>query len=155
MPAGHSVLFGLTRCRVNMLGMPDIGVLSAHLLSSFHKELFTRLAEAGHEHLRPRHGAIMAYIAPDGTRASELSERSGQHKQVVGTLIDELEHLGYVVRRPDPADRRAKLVVPTEAGRDQMVQAAKIIAGIEARFARQVGPERFAEFKKVFAEITG
>lgn len=136
-----------------MLGMSDVGVLSAHLLSAFQKELFTRLAEAGHEHLRPRHGAIMAYISADGTRASELSERSGQHKQVVGTLIDELERLGYVTRRPDPADRRAKLVVPTDLGRDQMVQAAKIISDIEARFARQVGRERFAAFKEVFAEI--
>ncbi|WP_268247607.1 MarR family winged helix-turn-helix transcriptional regulator [Lentzea flava] len=135
--------------------MSDIGVLSAHLLSSFQKELFTRLAEAGHEHLRPRHGAIMAYLTAEGARASELSERSGQHKQVVGTLIDELERLGYVTRLPDPADRRAKLVVPTELGRDQIVQAAKIIKDIEARFARQVGAERFAAFKEVFAEIAG
>jgi DNA-binding MarR family transcriptional regulator len=137
-----------------MLGMSDVGVLSAHLLSSFQKELFTRLAEAGHEQLRPRHGAVMAYIATEGTRASELSERSGQHKQVIGTLIDELERLGYVTRQPDPADRRAKLVVPTEVGRDQMAQAARIIAEIESRLAREVGPERFAAFKEVFAEIT-
>ncbi|PWK88273.1 MarR family transcriptional regulator [Lentzea atacamensis] len=136
-----------------MLGMSDIGVLSAHLLSGFQKELFTRLAEAGHEHLRPRHGAVMAYLALDGSRASELSERSGQHKQVIGTLIDELERLGYVARQPDPADRRAKLVVPTEMGRDQMVQAARIVKDIEAGFARQVGAERFAAFKEVFGEI--
>ncbi|MGW6446255.1 MarR family winged helix-turn-helix transcriptional regulator [Lentzea sp. NPDC055074] len=135
--------------------MPDVGVLSAHLLSGFQKELFTRLAEAGHEHLRPRHGAVMAYIATDGTRASELSERSGQHKQVVGTLIDELERLGYVTRQPDPADRRAKLVVPTDLGRDQMAQARRIIAEIEGRLADLVGAHRFAEFKQVFEEITG
>jgi DNA-binding MarR family transcriptional regulator len=135
--------------------MPDVGVLSAHLLSGFQKELFTRLAEAGHEHLRPRHGAVMAYVAKTGTRASELSERSGQHKQVIGTLIDELERLGYVARQPDPADRRAKLVVPTDLGHDQMVQARKIIADIETRLAQRVGPERFAEFKAVFTEIAG
>ncbi|MFI6095998.1 MarR family winged helix-turn-helix transcriptional regulator [Lentzea sp. NPDC051213] len=133
--------------------MADIGVLSAHLLSGFQKELFTRLAEVGHGEMRPRHGAVMAYIAPAGTRASELSERSGQHKQVVGTLIDELERLGYVSRQPDPADRRAKLVVPTELGRDQMLQAAKIIAEIEDGFARRVGTEKFSAFKEVFAEI--
>ncbi|SMC90759.1 MarR family winged helix-turn-helix transcriptional regulator [Lentzea albidocapillata] len=134
--------------------MPDVGVLSAHLLSGFQKELFTRLAEAGHEHLRPRHGAVMAYVDKDGTRASELSERSGQHKQVVGTLIDELERLGYVARRPDPADRRAKLVVPTELGLDQMAQARRIVSEIEARLAELVGRERFYEFKAVFTEIT-
>ncbi|WP_256557429.1 MarR family winged helix-turn-helix transcriptional regulator [Lentzea sp. HUAS12] len=134
--------------------MPDVGVLSAHLLSGFQKELFTRLAEAGHENLRPRHGAVMAYIATTGTRASELSERSGQHKQVVGTLVDELESLGYVVRKPDPADRRAKLVVPTDLGRDQMVQARRIVTDIEDRLAGLVGADRFAEFKAVFAEVT-
>lgn len=133
--------------------MSDIGVLSAHVLNGFQKELFSRLAEAGHEPMRPRHGAVMAYLSHDGTRASELSERSGQHKQVVGTLIDELERLGYVTRQPDPADRRAKLVVPTELGRDQMVKAAKLIADIEGQFARQVGVERYAAFKEVFAEI--
>ncbi|MFD4639931.1 MarR family winged helix-turn-helix transcriptional regulator [Lentzea sp. NPDC058436] len=133
--------------------MPDVGVLSAHLLSGFQKELFSRLAEAGHDQLRPRHGAVMAHIATGGTRASELSERSGQHKQVVGTLIDELEHLGYVTRRPDPADRRAKLVVPTDLGRDQMAQAKRIVADIEHRLAELVGRERFAEFKAVFEEV--
>ncbi len=135
--------------------MSDIGVLSANLLAMFQKELFTRLAAAGHEQLRPRHGAVMAYIGRDGSRASELSERSGQHKQVIGTLIDELERLGYVARQPDPADRRAKLVVPTDRGRDQMEQARRIIFDIEAGFARQVGQDRFAGFKAVFAEITG
>ena len=29
----------------------------------------------------------------------------------MGELVDELESLGYVVRRPDPRDRRAKLIV--------------------------------------------
>ncbi|MGI5507182.1 MarR family winged helix-turn-helix transcriptional regulator [Lentzea sp. CA-135723] len=134
--------------------MPDVGVLSAHLLSGFQKELFARLAEAGHENLRPRHGAVMAYIATTGTRASELSERSGQHKQVVGTLIDELERLGYVTRQPDPADRRAKLVVPTDLGKDQMVQAKRIITEIEGSLAEVVGADRFAEFKQVFKEIS-
>ncbi|GLY46775.1 MarR family transcriptional regulator [Lentzea sp. NBRC 102530] len=134
--------------------MPDVGVLSAHLLSGFQKELFARLAEAGHENLRPRHGAVMAYIATTGTRASELSERSGQHKQVVGTLIDELERLGYVTRQPDPADRRAKLVVPTDLGKDQMVQAKRIITEIEDRLAAVVGADRFTEFKQVFEEIS-
>lgn len=133
--------------------MSDVGVLSAHLLSGFQRELFTRLAELGHEQLRPRHGAVLAYLPVSGARASELSERSGAHKQVIGTLVDELERLGYVTRQPDPADRRAKLIVPTELGRDQMAKGEKIIADIEDTFARQVGPERFATFKEVFASI--
>ena len=133
----------------------DVGVLSAHTLAAFQQQLYARIAEAGHDQLRRRHGAVLAYLDLDGTRASDLAERSGAHKQVIGTLVDELETLGYVTRRPDPADRRAKLVVPTERGRDQIRQAGAIIAEIERGYAEKVGPERFAAFKEVFAEIAG
>jgi DNA-binding MarR family transcriptional regulator len=135
--------------------MADVGVLSAHLLASFQRQLFTRMASLGQEQLRPRHGAVMAYLDRDGTRASELSERSGAHKQVIGTLVDELEQFGYVTRQPDPADRRAKLVVPTERGLDWMTTARALIVEMERHYAEAVGEDRFATFKAVFAEIAG
>lgn len=133
---------------------PDVGILATRLLYSFQREMFTLLSEQGHGQLRPRHGAVLAFIKSDGTRASDLSERSGQHKQVIGTLVDELEQLGYVSREPDPSDRRAKLVVPTERGRDQMAKARRIRDAIERRCARSVGAERFGVFKQVFIELT-
>jgi DNA-binding MarR family transcriptional regulator len=78
---------------------------------------------------------------------------SGQHKQVIGTLIDELEALGYVERIPDPADRRAKLVCPTERGRAQMAAADKIMAAIQDRHARRLGRENYAAFKAAFIDV--
>jgi DNA-binding MarR family transcriptional regulator len=33
-------------------------------------------------------------------------------------LVDELVDMGYVVRRPDPNDGKAKLIVLTKRGRD-------------------------------------
>src|SRR5713101_1932960 len=99
---------------------PDLSLLAAQLLASVHEELFTRLGENGHGHLRPRHAAVLAYLDEDGIRATELARLSRQQKQVVGRIVDELEELGYVERRPDPRDRRAKLVVPTQRGLEQM-----------------------------------
>jgi DNA-binding MarR family transcriptional regulator len=132
---------------------PDVGVLAGRLLIAFQEELFGALADSGHDHLRHRHGIVMAHIDADGTRASDLALRSGQHKQVVGTVIDELEALGYVTRQPDPSDRRAKLVVPTELGRDQMRVARQAVQKLEQRYRRVVGAERYEEFKSVFAEV--
>lgn len=131
----------------------DVGILSAHLLADFLEQLYDRLAAAGHDRLRRRHGAVMAYLDVGGTRASDLAERSGSHKQVVGTLVDELETLGYVTRQPDPADRRAKLIVPTELGRQQITHARSFITEIEHDYADRVGADRFAAFKEVFAEL--
>jgi DNA-binding MarR family transcriptional regulator len=130
--------------------MPDLGVLSSRTLFSLQKELFSRLSEMGHPQVRPRHGAVLAYLDVEGSRATDLAAQSGQHKQVIGTLVDELVALGYVERQPDPADRRAKLIVPTELGRDHMEKADAVLVEMEAEHARAVGEEAYAEFKRVF-----
>ncbi|MFF3438483.1 MarR family winged helix-turn-helix transcriptional regulator [Streptosporangium sp. NPDC002721] len=130
--------------------LPDLGILSSRTLFGLQKELFSRLSEMGHARVRPRHGAVLAYLDVEGSRASDLAMQSGQHKQVIGNLVDELVALGYVERRPDPADRRAKLVVPTELGLDHMVRSDAILVEMEAEHARAVGEEAYAEFKRVF-----
>ncbi|WP_219508170.1 MarR family winged helix-turn-helix transcriptional regulator [Nonomuraea ceibae] len=133
---------------------PDIGVLSSRVLFRLQRELFSTLAEQGHPRLRPRHGAVLAYLNEEGSRATDLAALSGQHKQVVGTLVDELVELGYVERQPDPADRRAKLIVPTRKGLDEMARSDAIVAAIEDRYAKAVGEETYAEFKRVFRLIS-
>jgi DNA-binding MarR family transcriptional regulator len=129
---------------------PDLGVLSSRTLFALQRELFTKLSEQGHPELRPRHGAVMAYLDVEGSRATDLAAQSGQHKQVIGTLVDELVALGYVERQPDPADRRAKLIVPTEKGLDHMARSDAVLAEMEAEHATAVGEEAYAEFKRVF-----
>ncbi len=134
---------------------PDLGVLTGRTLFGLQRELFATVAEQGHPDLRPRHGAVLAYLDEEGSRATDLAAQSGQHKQVIGTLVDELVALGYVERRPDPADRRAKLIMPTAKGLDQMVKADAAVAAIEARHAEAVGEEAYAEFKRVFRLVAG
>jgi DNA-binding MarR family transcriptional regulator len=126
---------------------PDLGVLASQLSSSLQEELFARLAAEGYGDLHPRHWAVLAYLDEDGVRATELARLSGRHKQIVGRLVDELEELGYIERRPDPADRRAKLVVPTERGLEQLRRGDEIVAEIEARHAAAIGGRNYAAFR--------
>ncbi|MCO1653664.1 winged helix DNA-binding protein [Pseudonocardia sp. S2-4] len=48
-------------------------------------------------------------------------------KQSMAEAVDQLERSGYVQRRPDPHDRRARLVLLTERG--EAVRAVAIAAG--------------------------
>ncbi|HEY7121023.1 MAG TPA: MarR family transcriptional regulator [Solirubrobacterales bacterium] len=132
---------------------PDLGVLASRLLFSLQDELFERLAHAGYDDLHPRHGAVLAYLDEDGIRATELARLSGRHKQIIGRLVDELEDLGYVERRPDPADRRAKLIFPTERGLDQVRLGDQILADVEARHSREVGARTYAQFRDVLRGV--
>lgn len=132
---------------------PDLGILAGQVLFSVQQEIFETLADQGHGRLRPKHGAVLAYLDVEGSRATDLAQRSGQHKQVIGTLVDELVDLGYVERRPDPGDRRAKLIVPTELGLDQMTRSDAVVALIEQRLAGSLGEQAYSDFKRGFLEI--
>jgi DNA-binding MarR family transcriptional regulator len=132
---------------------PDLGVLASRLLFSLQEELFEELAAAGYGDLHPRHGAVLAYLDEDGVRATELARLSGRHKQIIGRLIDELEELGYVERRPDPADRRAKLIFPTPRGLEQVRLGDEVVAEIEARHAKEVGAKTYAQFRDVLRGV--
>ncbi|MFC4056414.1 MarR family winged helix-turn-helix transcriptional regulator [Actinomadura syzygii] len=133
---------------------PDLGLLIGRLGRALQDELFTRLAEQGHPDVRPRHGTVLAILPPTGARATELARRSGQHKQIVTVIVDELERLGYVRREADPKDRRAKLVVPTDDGLDEIGKARAILAGIEDRHRDDLGDDVFRTFKAALAHVT-
>ncbi|PRY40626.1 MarR family winged helix-turn-helix transcriptional regulator [Umezawaea tangerina] len=132
---------------------PDLGVLAGRLLSAVQRDLFATLAEKGFADLQPRHGTVLAHLRREGVRATDLSRASGVHKQVIGTVVDELERLGYVERRPDPADRRAKLIVPTGRGLDQMRAADTFMTAMERRHARRLGPDAYARFKALLDDV--
>lgn len=127
---------------------PDLGVLTARLLFAVQQQL----AES-HARTKPRHGAVLAYLDEQGNRATELAELSGQHKQVIGTLVDELEELGLVRREPDPADRRAKLVVPTAKGLAQMRHSDEAMAAVEQRLADALGHPDYQAFKRTLHRL--
>lgn len=67
--------------------------------------------------LRLRHYAVLRYLAAvEGARQRELSDRLGYDPSAIVSLVDDLQRLGLVERRPDPGDRRNRIVVLTKAG---------------------------------------
>jgi DNA-binding MarR family transcriptional regulator len=132
---------------------PGLGMLAAQLLFAVQDELYRRLEAAGYRDLRPRHGIVIAYLDDQGSRATELAALSGRNKQIVGRIIDELEALGYVTRSPDPADRRAKLVVPTPRGRAAIRLSDQIMTDIGARGAAAVGAEDYGQFRRTLRRL--
>lgn len=72
-------------------------------------------------------------------RMQDLGDRVVLSRSRVSRLVDELEHHGYVERRPDHADGRATLATMTPAGRQAFRNAAKVyLRGIEQHFTRHI-----------------
>jgi DNA-binding MarR family transcriptional regulator len=103
---------------------------------------------------RPAHSAVMAHIDIDGgTRLSTIAARANITPQAVGELVDDLERLGYVVRQPDPDDRRAKRIVLTDRGRESVAAALDTIATMEAELDALLGSDKVAELHDALSRI--
>jgi DNA-binding MarR family transcriptional regulator len=100
-----------------------------------------KLRARGHQGLSLAHTMLLSHLDLDGTRITVLAERAGITKQSMGQLVIELEQRGYVARKDDPADRRAMLVMFTEAGWRFLVDAWAVKREIEEEYAALLGTE--------------
>jgi DNA-binding MarR family transcriptional regulator len=113
-----------------------------------------RLAEEGYGDIREGYGCVFGFIDIDqGSRLTELAERSGLTKQAVGEVIPELEQLGYLTREPDPRDRRAKIIKLTPKGRDACLTGRRLFAEIEREWAEELGEELLAGLREAAERI--
>lgn len=103
---------------------------------------------------RPAHSAVFAHIdVHAGTRLTTLAGRATITPQAMGELVDDLERLGYVVRRPDPTDRRAKRIVLTDRGRACVMAGQRTIEAIEADLEALLGRRELAQLHDALRRI--
>ena len=107
-----------------------------------------RLAERGHDVVRPAHGAVFQYLDDTGTTVSTLAARAQMTKQAMAELVGHLERHGYLVREADPADRRAKLVRPTAKGRQVVAIAQELVPEVERRIEATLGADRAGALRR-------
>lgn len=100
----------------------------------------TRLAEEGFGDIRPHHANVFTFVPPEGIQVAELTKLAHMRKQSMTQTVEELEKLGYIERRPDPNDKRARLVFLTERGKG--VKPVAIAAGqvVDRNWAELTSP---------------
>lgn len=130
-----------------------IGQLLVQLTRLFQTDLFDRLLAAGLEDARVPHTHVTAYIKAEGSRLTELAAQARMTLPAMSELVDDLQRLGIVERRPDPGDGRAKLICLTETGWEAMRTARRVITEIEADYAQLVGAERFEATAQTLDEL--
>jgi DNA-binding MarR family transcriptional regulator len=99
------------------------------------------LRAAGFGDIRPPHANVFPFVPPEGIQVSELAQLARVRKQTMAQAVEQLERAGYVERRPDPRDRRARLVFLTPRG--EAVRPVTVAAGhrVEQRWAELTSPE--------------
>jgi len=103
--------------------------------------------------VREPHLQVFGNLGVDGVRLTELAARAQLSLAATSELVNELQRLGYLQRRPDPSDGRAKLIVPTVRGRRALDDAGNRVAEIEQHWSEVVGPARFADACRTLQEL--
>lgn len=132
---------------------PRLPELLARAKERMLAEMRTRLEASGYGDIRGTHGCVFRFVPAEGMRLTDLAAHAEITKQSCGEIVDDLEHLGYVERLPDPADRRAKIIRLTERGEEARAAARRAFGEIEAEWANRYGTERMAIMRELLAEI--
>ena len=108
-------------------------------------QIYAGVVAAGYDDLNPAHVGLIRYPTLGGLRPTKLAEQVGITKQSVNDLLGDLERRGYLVRVPDPADGRARVIRLTAKGQrlEHTINAQAQAA--EMRIAEILGPRRFAQ----------
>jgi DNA-binding MarR family transcriptional regulator len=120
----------------------DVGFLLSRASGVVVRATNAALAEYG---LRVRQYSVLVLACETeaGISQRELATVLGLDPSQVVLLVDELAEAGLVERRPSDADRRAKLVVATGAGRQAQQAAERAAASaVSASLGRLTEPQR-------------
>ncbi|MGA9102670.1 MarR family winged helix-turn-helix transcriptional regulator [Aeromicrobium sp.] len=110
--------------------------------------------ERGYTEVKQAHNAVFGFLGEHGARASDMAERAGMTRQSMGEIIRDLVNLGILETRPDPTDRRAKVVVYTPKGLELTTGGFQYILGLEEQFAEEIGAEPYEELRAGLERIT-
>ena len=110
--------------------------------------------ERGFSQVKQAHNAVFGNLGEGGARASDMAERAGMTRQSMGEIIRDMVALGILEMRPDPADRRAKLVTYTPAGLELVSGGYYYILDQEKRFVEEFGSELYEQLRAALDRIT-
>ena len=130
-----------------------IGALLRMPWEAVQRHMLERLHERGFTDLQAAHLNVFQYPGPQGAKPSELAAQLRISKQALNYLLGELERLGYLERRPDPDDLRSKRVALTKRGTAAIGVIREAVGEVEAAWAKQLGPERFAQLRGLLLEL--
>lgn len=135
-----------------------IGFWIHRVYQATRNEMYRAFREQGYE-VTPEQWAVLIRLwERDGVTQSELSDATFRDQPTMSRIVTGMEQRGWLERRADPQDARARKVYLTRAGRDlkpKLVPVAedivmRLVAGIDERSLRTTR----ATLRKMFENLS-
>lgn len=115
--------------------------------------LFRALQDAGFDDWTLAQCRVFQRVGPEGSRLKDLADQAQMTKQSASVMVDQLEHLGYVRRIPDPTDGRARLIVIEQRGRRAVEVAMATLDEIYGEWKTYLGTRNFTLLQQILDQL--
>lgn len=132
----------------------QLGQVLMLTLQDFQRRLDSDLADSGFPGVRYRHRALFMHLERFGaSRSVDLAEGAGIRPQSMMKIVHELEQLGLISRRVDPADSRAKLIEFTREGERVIQQLTRSTERVWQQYADLLGEKELKNTTSSLARL--
>jgi len=101
----------------------------------------------------PRFSALVIISRNAGLKLTELANILGIARSGAVALIDSLEGLGHVERRPSPTDRRALGLFMTPKGEQDLLKITEAVMAHDRRAAGSLTADEFVQLNQLLAKV--
>jgi len=109
--------------------------------------------ERGHANLRLAFAPYITLLGEGDKRLTDLAGILGISRQACNQAVKLVEAAGYIQRRADPSDGRARRLALSAAGRRLHRDGTRIVARLDRQFAAIVGETRLADASRALGKI--
>jgi DNA-binding MarR family transcriptional regulator len=118
----------------------DIGLLCQVIATATSDRVLERLNDAGFDDVRVSHGFVIQGLLAGDATVTSLAERLGVSSQAVSKSVIELEERGYVARRRDLGDGRARTIELTDRAAAMLEVSRRARLDVQQEIAAHLGP---------------
>ena len=131
-----------------------LNMLLAKLSDYFHEALTKGLENQGFSGLKPNFSQVLGLIgSEEGGRIQYISTVIGVSKQAIAVIAQELEELGYIVREPDPDDKRQIILRRTSLGDRLLDASAASVCGLQDKLESMLSSEDYQQLEATSAAL--
>ena len=142
-----------TKAAPGPFGPPLLGALLRIPWETVRRRMLERLHERGFGDLDVAHLGVFLFPGPHGAKPTELAARLGASKQSINHLLGQLERMGYLERRDDPDDLRARRIHLTPRGRSAGLIMRDAVKEVERDWEGRLGSKRLALLREMLLEL--
>jgi DNA-binding MarR family transcriptional regulator len=135
--------------------MVDLGILMGLAFQAFVDELRADLSARGFDDMSRSDGYLFRLLDGKQLTIGQIAAHLAITKQGAAQIVDDMAARGYLARRRDPTDARARLVRLAPRGERALAAARRFHARYERRLRDRCGAPAMTKLRELLGTMAG